>query len=135
MGLEAYSRGAREVILIDRADGVVQHLHATVRDWGLRGATVIKADGLRWLAGTPQPFDIVFLDPPFASRDLLVNACARLANPMANPDWLAEGAKIYLEAPADDALSPALPSDWTITRRGRAGDVQFALVERQRTSH
>nr|WP_245538985.1 16S rRNA (guanine(966)-N(2))-methyltransferase RsmD [Thioflavicoccus mobilis] len=122
LGLEARSRGAAEVMLIEHAEPVARALQATVHDWRLTGVEVRRADALRWLAGTPRRFDIVFLDPPF-SADLLVPACARLAR----DGWLAADAHIYLEAAAKGGL-PALPADWSLVRAGRAGDVAFGLA-------
>ncbi|MBK1700270.1 16S rRNA (guanine(966)-N(2))-methyltransferase RsmD [Thiococcus pfennigii] len=122
LGLEARSRGAAHVVLIERVESVVRALRTTVRDWQLTGVEVRRADALRWLEGTPLAFDIVFLDPPFAAG-LLGPACARLAA----GGWLAAGAQVYLEAAAADGLPP-LPADWALVREGRAGDVAFGLA-------
>lgn len=124
LGLEARSRGATEVVLIERAEPVLRALRTTVRDWRLSGVEVQRAEALRWLAGPPRGFDIVFLDPPFAAG-LLGPACARLAG----GGWLAAGAHIYLEAAAAAGLPP-LPVDWRLVREGRAGDVTFGLAVR-----
>jgi 16S rRNA (guanine966-N2)-methyltransferase len=74
------------------------------------------------LSGTPQPFDIVFLDPPFAA-DLWSAAAAGLER-----GWLAEDAWIYVESPVDAAI--ALPATWRLRREGRAGSARHALYRR-----
>jgi 16S rRNA (guanine966-N2)-methyltransferase len=78
---------------------------------------------MTWLRRRGQPFDLVFLDPPFADR-LLSPSCRLLAE----HGWLASGARVYLEGPAD-AGPPDLPAGWAPAREGRAGQVRFALVE------
>ena len=87
-----------------------------------------RADALEWLAAARPsatlPFDIVFLDPPFAAG-LLERACARLESGA----WLAPGARIYLETPARDGLPP-LPPNWELLRSGAAGEVGYHLARR-----
>ena len=122
LGLEAHSRGAADVVLVERSEPVARQLRATVRDWGLSGVSVERADALRWLAGAADAFDIVFLDPPFGSG-LLEPVCARLTG----LGWLSARALVYLEVPARGGL-PALPDAWMPARQGQAGDVGFALV-------
>ena len=86
-----------------------------------------------WLAATrraisarerAQPFDLVFLDPPFAG-DAWREACAA-ANPAAG---LRRGALIYVERPRDAPL-PALPAAWQALRSGTAGAVGYHLYQR-----
>lgn len=121
LGLEALSRGAAHVTFVDREPRVGRHLTATLQRLGSPDAVVRVEDALRWLRHDPRPFDIVFLDPPFAS-DLLQEACTRLC-----AGWLAPLAYLYLETAADAGL-PALPAGWTVHRSGRAGQVGYHLL-------
>lgn len=121
LGLEALSRGAAHVTFVDREPAIGRHLTATLRRLSCEDAAVHLEDALRWLQRAPQPFDIVFLDPPFAS-DVLTQVCARLA-----AGWLAPLAHVYLECAAEEAL-PALPPGWSSHRRGRAGQVGYHLL-------
>jgi 16S rRNA (guanine966-N2)-methyltransferase len=122
LGLEAASRGAGEVVMLELAQPVVQQLQANVLALGASQARVVRANALAWLAGPVQPFDIVFLDPPFDS-DLLSPACALLAA----RGWVRAGSRVYLEAPAKPGL-PLLPADWRLVRQARAGQVAFGLA-------
>jgi len=87
---------------------------------GAAGSEVLQVDALGLLAGTPTPYDLVFLDPPF-DEDLVPEACARLRD-----GWLKPGAWVYVEHAADKA--PVLSPEWQILRESRAGRVGFRLV-------
>lgn len=121
LGLEAVSRGAAGVILVERERELVTALHAKIAK--LEGAAarveVIQADALRWLAQPPsRAFDIVFLDPPFAAQ-LWKSIFEAL------PGWLAADAWIYVESALDAA--PQTPAGWELHREGRTRDVRYAL--------
>lgn len=122
LGFEAASRGAAEVLMIDRSEPVTRVLAANARILGAAQVRVRKADALRWLAGSGGPFALVFLDPPF-QEDLLAPSCTLLSS----GGWLASGALVYLEAPANRAF-PDLPTDWRLIRDKWAGQVRFALA-------
>ena len=121
LGLEAASRGAVRVLLVEREHALVTALRASVAR--LQGAAdkveIIQTDALRWLAQPPsQTFDIVFLDPPFADRpwDAIFAAL---------PGWLAPAAWIYLESSVDAA--PQALDGWILQRQGRTREVGYAL--------
>ena len=122
LGFEVASRGAREVVMVERAPGVVRVLQANARVLGAPEIRVEHADALAWLAAGGTAFDIVFLDPPFAGG-LLAPACDLLER----NGWLADGAYVYLEAAADGP-PPRLPERWQPLREKRAGQVRYALA-------
>lgn len=127
LGLEAASRGAREVTLVERDRRVVQSLETTVAELGATGVRVVEADAFAYLNGPvpPAPYDLVFLDPPFA-KGWLVELCTLLEN----RGWLAPHASIYLECSAGDG-EPALPAGWALRRSARAGEVGAHLARRR----
>jgi 16S rRNA (guanine966-N2)-methyltransferase len=133
LGLEALSRGAAETWFVDANVRAMDALENVITDFGIRGeirgeasaATVVTGDAVRFLERSPEPFDIVFLDPPFEGIDL-ENLCTLL-----EPGWLRPGSRIYLELSKRNSL-PVLPRSWKIVREKTAGDVRFALVERSR---
>lgn len=122
LGLEALSRGAAHVTFVERNAAVARALAAVLAAFGARHATVECADSLEYLAGRAQPFDLVFLDPPFGSA-----LAARAAAALDAGGWLADPAFIYLELPAREPL-PALPAAWQLVKSGRAGDVGYHLA-------
>jgi 16S rRNA (guanine966-N2)-methyltransferase len=121
LGIEALSRGAASAWFVERDPRVAALLEAGLGRLAAANARVISADALRFLAGTPQPFDLVFLDPPFGAVDP-GELCTLLRR-----GWLAADARVYLELPRTQAV-PALPPGWAVLREKVAGQVRFALL-------
>lgn len=120
LGFEAASRGAAEVVLVERDPDLARSLREQAARLKTEGVRVVAEDALAWL-GRSSPghaFNLVFLDPPFAAS-LWQPAAAALA------PWLAPGALIYVESPRN--VTPSLPPDWTLRREGQTRDVAYAL--------
>jgi 16S rRNA (guanine966-N2)-methyltransferase len=124
LGLEALSRGASHVTFIERDAAAAHALRERLIEWQAGDARIERTDALRYLAGAPSPFDIVFLDPPFASG-LLERSAARLEE----RHWLAADARIYLECAAREGLPP-LPATWRVLKAKQAGEVGYHLLAR-----
>ncbi len=119
LALEAASRGASRVAAVESDAGLAGELKRLATDWGAEAVEITIGDALVYLSGPPEPFDIVFLDPPFGTG-LLERAAARL-----QAGWLAPGALVYVETDAGE--NPALPAEWSLHRDKRAGQVAFRL--------
>lgn len=66
LALEALSRGATDAVLADISGPAVQAARRNVRRCGFDNqARVLKSDAIRFLEGTDQTFDLIFLDPPY----------------------------------------------------------------------
>jgi 16S rRNA (guanine966-N2)-methyltransferase len=124
LGLEALSRGAAQVTFVEHDTAAARELHARLAEWGAQGGEVERADALRYLEGAARPFDVVFLDPPFASP--LLGAAAAL---LEERGWLAPGALIYVESAARGGLPP-LPPRWAALKAKQAGEVGYHLFAR-----
>jgi 16S rRNA (guanine966-N2)-methyltransferase len=136
LGLEAASRGATEVTLLEREAALVRQLSQTVSRLKAQTVTVLGTDALAWMRLPAQAarFDLVLLDPPF-DGDLFLPALAAAAQAVAPGGW------IYLEAaepwPAlsqrlADTLAPAdqlACQPLRLHRDGRAGAVHFHLFQ------
>lgn len=120
LGLEALSRGAACVTFIDKERPAIEAIRRHLDSLKAQGGTAVQAEALSWLAGTPAPVDLVFLDPPF-DADLVPATCMRLAQ-----GWLKPGAWVYIEHASDHA--PELPPGWQPLKASRAGRVGFQLV-------
>jgi len=81
MGLEAASRGADHVVLVESHPATARLIEANVRTLRAAGAMglaidVARQDVGRFLAGPPpsRPFDVVWLDPPYALANTALEA-------------------------------------------------------------
>jgi 16S rRNA (guanine(966)-N(2))-methyltransferase RsmD len=127
LGLEAASRGAAAVTLLEQDPVIVRGLRATAARLGASPdrLEIHAADALAWMRQRavrgPGDFDLVMLDPPFAAE--LFDAALAAAVPL-----LAPGGLVYLEADRapEAALLQRLGLD--VWREGRAGAVQFRLM-------
>jgi len=130
LGLEALSRGAAEVLFIERNPRAVRALQENLALLQAGNGRVQQGDALAYLRGPATLFDVVFLDPPFR-QNLLDPALALLAE----GGWLAPGARIYIELEAELG-APVLPEGWELLRSKQAGQVAYHLAAApQETPH
>lgn len=97
LAIEALSRGAASALLFELDLRVVRHLGAQLDVLGLAGrAQVRRGDALGLLGAGPggsARFDLVFVDPPFASPHVFSPILAMLCS----AQWLAPDARIVCE--------------------------------------
>jgi len=124
--LEALSRGALRGLgleLDSAAASALRDNFALLQ----ASAEVRQTDALQHLQNAAaEPFDLVFLDPPF-HKDLLAPACTLLEA----RGWLAGDAWIYTESEQPPS-SLGLPGNWRLHREKHTGQVHYALWQRQR---
>jgi len=123
LGLEALSRGAKEVVFVEQAVAASRGLQEQlVRLGGARRGQVVEMGAARYLRTPAPPFDLVFLDPPF-ERDALAEYV-----PMLDAgNWLNIGGLVYLENEKKAGI-PALPSHWELLKSKSAGEVGYHLA-------
>ena len=115
LAFEALSRGAVSAVLVEQDPRVVRQLREVTGVLGATQARVVEGDARAFLKGSAEPFDLVFLDPPFA-----LGALTELCTLLADGGWLAPAALIYLEQSVRDAPTD-LPQGWRVVREiGRA---------------
>lgn len=124
LGFEASSRGAAQVVMVERNLQACREIRIQLEILAARGVEVITADSLAYLRGSARDFDIVFLDPPFDSG--LLEPCCQY---LESSGWLVPGAYIYLEARGRNSL-PSLPSNWNLLRSKQAGEVGYYLARK-----
>lgn len=124
LGLEAASRGAASVVLVERDRRLAQALENLTGQWpGGEMVSVVHADALHWLEQAPGGWDIVMIDPPF-DAGLHQPALAALAQ----PGKLAASARVYLESRARDGIEPG--DGWQVLKDKRMGEVRLQLLRR-----
>jgi len=121
LGFEALSRGAASVLMVEKSRSACAALRRNAELLGAKNLQLRCADALEFAtvaaADVAARFDIVFLDPPFASS-LLAQALP-LTVPLLRPE-----ARVYVESAA--AFTPV--GGWKVLRHGRAGQVHYTLV-------
>lgn len=129
LGMEAASRGAKAVTLVDSVGPVVRQLEAVKEKLQAQQVSIVRGDGfttLQQMAGRDQRFDLIFLDPPYSQGWLqkLLPLCEQV---------LAPGGIIYAEAA--EALPQGTESadwmaNWQTIRAEQAGLVFYHLLQR-----
>ena len=123
LGLEALSRGAKELVFVEQAVAASRALQEQlIRLGGERRSQVVEMGATRYLRNPPQPFDIVFLDPPFG-RDALAEYIPLLDT----GHWVNVGGLVYLEN-EKKAGAPTLPTHWELLKSKSAGEVGYHLA-------
>lgn len=126
LGLEALSRGAAEVVLVEQAPPAAAALEAALEALEAGpAARLVRADALDWLeAAAPPPFDVVFVDPPFG-----LDVWQRVLTALLVPGRLAADALVFVEHPC--ARSPEPGPAWSVHRSARAGADCCKLLRRR----
>lgn len=124
LGLEAASRGAASVLLVENDAALVAQLQVLQAKLQASAVRVQRGDGVSALKqATPASLDLVLLDPPF-DGDLFAPALQAAAKAVA-----AEGF-IYLEAPRAWTDEELAPSGLVLYRHLKAGAVHAHLLKR-----
>ena len=118
LGFEAASRGAARVVMVEHDRDVFSHLKNFKETIRAAQVDLVNGDAFHYLKGPGEPFDVVFLDPPFRQ-----NALPALLKQL--PDRLKPGARVYIEAAAPVEAKPP----WRELRAARAGQVSYQLLE------
>jgi 16S rRNA (guanine966-N2)-methyltransferase len=120
LGLEALSRGAAGVVFVESDPAALEAIEKNLAKLRLEGARVVRSDAVKYLATSPERYDVVFLDPPYEMVE-------SLRMPLAEhlPRVLAEGGLVVFETAA--GVQPELPLAVHSTRRH--GSTQLTVYE------
>jgi 16S rRNA (guanine966-N2)-methyltransferase len=122
LGLEAASRGADSVTLIEKDHVASKLLLKNADALALKGVEIKCGDALKFATLPNRCYDLIFLDPPYRMGwiELIAPLLAGLVT---------DEARIYVEA--EQALqSLGAAHDWELLRQGSAGQVHFHLFGR-----
>ena len=125
LGIECLSRGAASAVFVDRSPKAAALVRDNLRATDLQErATVTQADALDFLSRAPGRFDLIFLDPPYASN-LLEEAIKRIAA----FDILHPRGIMIAEYPCAKPFPP-LPPPLRTGRTYRYGKISVTLCRR-----
>ena len=120
LGLEALSRGAADVVLVERDRASVSVLRGNVDAVGLPGARVVADDAEGFAARSAgTTYDLVLMDPPYAVD---VETVRGIVGDLARTGSVATGAISVVERPSRDAAEPWPAGPWELVRRRDYGD-------------
>jgi len=128
LAIEALSRGAARAVLVDRDHAAMTAIRRNLATTRLRGQARVQGSTVAtFLAGKPpaeRPFDLVFLDPPYASSPAELG---RALSGLDSSGWLAEGATVVVERPSGVGPAPA-PEAWKATWERAYGDTLVTVL-------
>lgn len=125
LGIEALSRQAQAVTFLEKFANAAAQLKKNLVSLKSDKGTVHHTDSLQFLAqkNSGEPFDIVFVDPPFHH-----NFVPQVLAHLAENHWLAANALIYIETEKNHPPL-ALPPHWQVMKEKTAGMVVSRLVQ------
>jgi 16S rRNA (guanine966-N2)-methyltransferase len=125
LGLEALSRGAASAVFVERSPAAIGCLNENIASVGL-GGTARSGDVAKVIGRIEGPFDVVFVDPPYADDDSdVAQVLARLAS------ILASDGVIVVHRQGSGVPHP--PDFLTSVDERRYGDAVVTLMERSPT--
>ena len=124
LGIEALSRGAKQCVFIDQRNDAVKLIRATLQVCGLTDSAVVRSGDAMAYLKSGEKFDLIFLDPPYASG-LLVKALEDIAA----FDICREHGIIVAESAVETEL-PALAPPYSLYRQYRYGKIKLSVYHR-----
>lgn len=126
LGLEAASRGASDVVLVEQDPALCKNLAAVAQRLKATGVRIERGDGVTALQQrSGQALDLVFLDPPFGDGG---NEALFLAALRAARQAVSERGLIHLEAPRAWSADELAQIGLEVHRQGKAGQVHHHLL-------
>lgn len=123
LGFEALSRGAKQVLMIDKTYHVIRLLEDNAKILAATNCSFLCAYLPRdFKKISQQKFNIVFIDAPF--RQKLIGICCEK---LLEFNLLAPSALIYIEAERELDLVSIVPKSFENFREKTAGSVRFSL--------
>jgi len=123
LGFEAFSRGASQVTFLEVSRPAFLNLQKQVESFNATSLKIHNVDALAYLLQTSEVYDLIFLDPPFASNFL--PECLQL---LAKNPCLATGGLIYTESPEQMDIDL---SKWEALKSKQAGQVIYSLYKKR----
>ncbi|EGD59175.1 N6-adenine-specific methylase [Novosphingobium nitrogenifigens DSM 19370] len=97
LGLEALSRGAAHVLLVEQDAKAVDAIRANIRALDAGARTTVRASSVMTLGPAKEPLDLIFLDPPYHT-----GAGAVAIDKLARLGWIGPATWVSLETAANE---------------------------------
>lgn len=129
LALEALSRGAALAVIGDKSSEAVKAIRrnalSVLGEEGLARAQIVCRDYRALIRSLDQPFDLIFLDPPYRMEDAYADAIALLQA----GGLLAQDARIVAEHA--EAANVAPPDGFSVLDERKYGDTGLTFIGRQ----
>jgi len=123
LGLEALSRGARSVLFVEQDRAAIRILEQNLAAVGL-GGTTVRSDVGPFLTRDRGTYDLVFIDPPFAMEDPVVDRIVALVD-----DHVPAGGIVVVHRRAGG--SPPKSDNLQSAEPRRYGDSEIWILEKE----
>jgi len=107
-------------MLVEQDRKTADTLREILKILGTDEVVVHETDALQWIKGAEQPFDIIFLDPPFGNN--LIEKSLLL---LVESACVTEQTLIYVES--DSALQTVINVE--VIKQAKAGQVNYTLLK------
>lgn len=124
LGLEALSRGAGQLTLIERHPPAVKQLQSQLLLLKAENAEVYQGDAVELVSRLERSYSLLFIDPPYARPELRT----RIVEQLEASRRLLDGARLYFEWPRGEQFElPSPQLSWL--KQKSAGEVEYAIAE------
>lgn len=124
LGLEALSRNADSVVFVDSAAAAINQIKKNLLVLNDQNGLTHQIDAVSFLnTYKEEPFDLIFLDPPFNKG--LLETCIKV---LQQSKCLKSQGLIYVEC--EKQLTVGIPEDWLVLKEKKAGQVKYMLFEK-----
>jgi 16S rRNA (guanine966-N2)-methyltransferase len=121
LGIEALSRGASEVVFVEKNKKAADHIHANLRELQFSNYKVFNTSAEVVFKKNENPYDIIFVDPPFFQSYL-----TSTLKSLNQPTFVKPGSLVYVEHErhSDDI---EFPENWQVVKQKQVGGLVFYL--------
>ena len=123
LGFEALSRGAHSVTFVDSSYRAIKQLYDNAEQLGFPHIEVLHSDAMDFLHSQPEPYDLIFLDPPFAGD--AISSINVIMAAVTKP-----GAFVYREFARQQQPPPLHTDFFTCLKEKTSGHVNYQLWKR-----
>ena len=123
LGIEALSRGGKHLTLIDSSSNVHRRLEQQIKSIGICNYTNLCMDTFEFIGSKNKKssFDIIFIDPPYGTYDLI-----EIITLLYKNDWASKTTWVYYET--NKPISTEDQFGYYIYKESRAGKVYYGLI-------
>ena len=122
IGIEALSRGAKQVSFIELNKKAAQQLSDNLQALSTDQAILVQGDALKFIEQNTGAFDIIFIDPPF-HKGIAQKVIEQLSqSSLLHPETI-----IYIEV--EQGLELVVPEQWQLLKDKKAGQLLYKLYQ------